>query len=167
MSFQRYRIIFILIFMVFGCFGDQGPEHRMINDMENAQSGKCSHLFSFVSHESKWIKSKMLLKIAVTIQLRFYKTFSVRRRFSLPSFSDSVTVRFSFFSAIVFVTRRWMTMIMTPLSSAQSILLSFSNVPEVRERERKISWIFKEFFRWRFFSGESTGRGMCLKSFFE
>ena len=59
--------------MVFGSLGDEAPQHRMINDMENAQSGKCSHLFCFCVFDR--IKLKLLLKIAVTIQLRFYKTF--------------------------------------------------------------------------------------------
>lgn len=46
MSSKRYRIIFILIFMLMsGAFCETTKQH-MTNDMENAQSGKCFHRYA-------------------------------------------------------------------------------------------------------------------------
>jgi hypothetical protein len=68
--------------MVFGSFGDQAPEHRMINDMENAQSGKCSHLFSFVSRQHQMNKVGTAVKNCRHDSIAILQDLSVRRRFS-------------------------------------------------------------------------------------
>lgn len=128
MSSKRYRIIFILIFMLMsGAFSETTKQH-MTNDMENAQSGKCFHR----NARLQW-PSLSTFRSAVTSRLRtrpFCASFSIFisllavclrpshsaavRHASLPNDNDfalnSTRLSFSFWSSCPFLATlnvRW------------------------------------------------------------